>query len=433
MTPTSSRRATTSQPRERISTVFWNLARGSGAETQSREPEDVVRHLLASLGALDGTRSSSRARAELSRDAMTFLLQLEHDPYYASPEQTRGGDKDSQSLVYSIGVLLFERLTGHHPFVESLSPMRCALARDRSSRVGKNNLCSLPTELRRILSKAMSPFPEDRWQGEGAMRDALESYLGRADTVVAWPMQPGDVPVAPVIMAEGSRPAHKPRRVARGTAPPPCPGSPARTIFESRREEALVPRMESAFPGLPEVLAPRESILGRLPWRAALSWRVGLAIAAIAAAAVVIGVVERGRSGEATASPAAPVVIAPTARAAAAPIEIPSAVVVVPVPATVEFDAEQGGARVAAAAPACFTDARLRGGKEVGVSLRFSAADGLSNRVYFGSGLTSGERACLEEALAGVAAGGPPERTVIVGYSLWLTPTSARHRVHTIE
>lgn len=433
--PTPSRRPTTSQPRERISSVFWNLARGSGAETQSREPEDVVRHLIACLGALDGSRATigSRAATEISADALTFLLQLEHDPYYASPEQTRGGDKDSQSLVYSIGVLLFERLTGHHPFVESLSPMRCALARDRSARVGKNNLCSLPSELRAILAKAMSPFPEDRWNGEAALRAALESYLGRADTVVAWGLQPnGQPPVPPAILAEGSRPARTPRRHARGTAPPPCPGSPARPIFEARREDALVPRLDSAFPGAPEVLEPQRR---SLPWRRALSWRTGVAVAAIVAATAVILVIESDRSAAtadvSTTRPVATPIESAEAQAPAAPI--PSAVVVVPVPASADFDPELGGAAAAEAAPGCFTEARLRSGREVGVSLRFAAESGLSDRVYFGSGLTAAERRCLQEALVGLAAGAAPERNRIVTYSLWLSPTTAKHRVHGIE
>lgn len=455
--PTPSPRDATSLPRERISSVFWNLARGSGAETLSREPEDVVRHLIACLGALDGSRATvgSRAATEISADALSFLLHLEHNPYYASPEQTRGGDKDSQSLVYSIGVLLFERLTGHHPFVESLSPMRCALARDRGSRIGKNNLCHLPSELRAILTRAMAPFPEDRWQGAGAMRSALESYLGRAETALAWRVESDmGIPEPPPLLAEGSgsaptpvradgdHAARTPRRCARGTEPPPCPGSPARPIFEARRVEDLLPRLDTAFPGEPEVLEPRGWWLRwstlPLPWRTLRTWRTGAATAAVVAVAAMIVLVARGGGPDADAADRAQPIASPIEAAAddaqpPAPPEIPSAVVVVPVPASIEFDPEIGGEASAEAARACLSDVRLRRAIQIGVSLRFDASDGLSDRVYFGSGLTATERRCLEDALIGVSSGAAPERSRIVTYSLWLSSTATKHRVHSIE
>ncbi len=137
-----------------------------------RDPEWVVKQWLTALDGLEGRRRDR----ESAQHALSFLMRLEQDPFYASPEQTRGGEKDSSGLVYSLALLLFERLTGHHPFIESLSPLECRIQRDRAKRVGKNNLCHLSSRLRAILNVALSPFAEDRYQDVAALRADVERW-----------------------------------------------------------------------------------------------------------------------------------------------------------------------------------------------------------------------------------------------------------------
>ena len=96
---------------------FWSIARGQDVDCDPVEPVGVVSQVLAILDALDrGERG-----APVSVHTLSFLKLLREseqrgDLSYAAPEQICGEMLDERSLVFSVGVLLFERLTGRHPF-----------------------------------------------------------------------------------------------------------------------------------------------------------------------------------------------------------------------------------------------------------------------------------------------------------------------------
>src|SRR5204862_7525586 len=99
---------------------FWSIARSSGPsgdDTTDPDPRAVVRHVLHILDAL----SAGEVGDGLSTATVSFLQllrqqELAGDLSYASPEQARGETLDERSLVFSVGVLMFEELTGRHPF-----------------------------------------------------------------------------------------------------------------------------------------------------------------------------------------------------------------------------------------------------------------------------------------------------------------------------
>jgi hypothetical protein len=97
---------------------------------------------------------------------------------YLSPEQVQGGQVDERSDLYSVGVVLFEMLTGRPPF-EAATELATAMMRltreppePRSLRPG------IPIGLQQVVLRAMARDPERRYPTAEAMLAAVERYGG---------------------------------------------------------------------------------------------------------------------------------------------------------------------------------------------------------------------------------------------------------------
>jgi serine/threonine-protein kinase len=97
--------------------------------------------------------------------------------HYFSPEQARGDQATASSDIYSLGIVLFELLTGRRPW-EADSAAAVAMARLAGPPPDPSSLRSgIPADLVAIDRKALATEPADRWSSAASLAAALEAFL----------------------------------------------------------------------------------------------------------------------------------------------------------------------------------------------------------------------------------------------------------------
>ncbi|MCH5672534.1 protein kinase domain-containing protein [Streptomyces gilvus] len=103
--------------------------------------------------------------------SMTQTGMVVGTPQYLSPEQALGRGVDARSDLYSVGIMLFQLVTGRLPF-EADSPLAIAYAHVQEEPVAPSSVNrALPPAVDALVARALKKNPNERFPNAVAMRD----------------------------------------------------------------------------------------------------------------------------------------------------------------------------------------------------------------------------------------------------------------------
>jgi serine/threonine-protein kinase len=210
---------------------------------------------------------------------------------YMSPEQVRGEETDARSDIYSLGILLYEMLTGRVPFQSDSEFALMKSQIEDAPTPPRTFAIHIPLVVEQAIMRSLAKKPEARYQTAGEFRTVLLQGIGAlsgpADhtksTYAAPATRLGDAYAAPSTLPDtpsGTRPApdHLKETVIAPGAPQPRT-LPVGQLKETRLTDpaavqAQYPASQQApyppphqYTTAPVHLQQQTSLLGRLNWK----------------------------------------------------------------------------------------------------------------------------------------------------------------------
>jgi len=214
----------------------------------------------------------ARALSTISPDERSEVVW--GSPHYFSPEQASGLPPSPASDVYSLGVILYEMLTGRLPFIASDSAELARMHREDLPVAPRYFNTSIPAKLEEIILKVLSKEPSARYRTADQLGRLL---MGLYETERSVPFTNENLQQLPKL--EQVRPNPVPAEEPPARTPTPAPAK----AFTPPEPEKTPPRgaISSQSSPLQAEIAervPEERAKTAIDWK---TWSLGLLAAAL--------------------------------------------------------------------------------------------------------------------------------------------------------
>jgi serine/threonine protein kinase len=162
-------------------------AHSKGIIHRDIKPHNIMLLRDGSLKVTDfGIARFTAAQGTLSKEALGSV-------HYISPEQAKGSNIDARTDIYSVGVVLYEMLTGRLPY-EGDTPVSIAIQHINSMPLTPRELNpDIPKALEAITMKAMNPSLKQRYASAEEMLNELEEFRKNPNIQIEYERTPATV------------------------------------------------------------------------------------------------------------------------------------------------------------------------------------------------------------------------------------------------
>lgn len=163
-------------------------------------------------------------------EALTATGSSMGTPAYVSPEQATGKPVDHRTDIYSLGVVLYEMVTGNVPY-SGETPMGVMFKHVYEPLpMPRKVKPELPEAVERVILKALAKNPDDRFNSAGELAKALREAVETGTTQTVLSSTPIVAPTAPADKTIDRQPGVTSPATAPDTAAP-APAGPARPFW----------------------------------------------------------------------------------------------------------------------------------------------------------------------------------------------------------
>ena len=182
--------------------------------------------------------------AQMVSTSNTLTKEALGSVHYISPEQARGGRVDNRSDLYSLGVVMYEMMTGRPPF-DGETPVSVAIQHINATAPIPSSLNpNIPDGLEQIILKAMEKEPGKRYDSANAMLHDMDEFRKNPDILFDYNNPHTDIDEATRIHTTAEPPVTSEQQPEKGKREPakkqPRKQPASQTQKKKRRKEVIV-------------------------------------------------------------------------------------------------------------------------------------------------------------------------------------------------